>query len=273
MFTVPFVIFGTYSFAVFVLLLLVAGVYEFLHIKKDTPIYIYILSFILGYLIIFDLPFFEKSFDFSSGLLTNYHLNLYYLLALLVVFSLTIIDKGNTPFSAIYYMLVTFYLAIGLKGMLFLRSQGESINDGTILFGYVILVTCLTDIFAYFGGMTCYKLLGEEKVHKLAPKISPKKTIEGALIGTIIATTLGTVFAILVFRHTSLVVYPFYYYIIISLALAIFGQIGDLLLSINKRHFGVKDYSNLLPGHGGVLDRIDSLLLNSLVATILICLL
>lgn len=277
-FVVPFVIFGTYSFAIFILLLLGLGMYEFLHIKAQanetkTPIYVYIIAFVLGYLIIYDLPFFEKHFDFQTGLLSYYHINYIYIISAIAIYGLVLIDKRNKIKDSIYYLASTLYLSLALKGMLFLRSQGENINDGSILIGYIILVTCLTDIFAYFGGMTCYKLLGESKVHKLSPKISPKKTIEGSIIGTIVATSLGFLFAILVFKHTSLKVYPWYFYLILSFALAICGQIGDLLLSYNKRRYQIKDYSNILPGHGGVLDRIDSLLLNSLIAAILFCIL
>ena len=66
--------------------------------------------------------------------------------------------------------------------------------------------------------------------------------------------------------------FKWYLLLIMSLALSLAGQIGDLILSANKRHFNVKDYSNLLPGHGGVLDRIDSLLVNCMIAATFISL-
>ena len=276
LFTAPFIIFGTYSFAIFALLLTILGIYEFLNIKAKasltkTPIYIYILEMVFAFLIIFDLPFFDKGFDYKSGLLPFYHINYIYILAMIFInFVCMAFDKKISLFDAFYFSITTIYLSLGIKGMVYLRSNGTNINDGTILLCYVILVTCLTDIFAYFGGMTCYKLLGENKVHKLAPKISPKKTIEGSIIGTIFATSLGFLFALLVFKHTTLNVYPWYVYLILSFALSISGQIGDLLLSLNKRHFNIKDYSNILPGHGGILDRIDSLLINCLISAILI---
>ena len=135
---------------------------------------------------------------------------------------------------------------------------------------YVILVTFLTDIFAYFGGMTCYKLLGADKVHKLNERISPKKTIEGTIVGTVVATIAGFFVGIYLIGSGSYS--SWYIVLILSFVLSICGQIGDLILSAVKREFKIKDYSNLLPGHGGILDRIDSLLINCMVAAIIIAL-
>ena len=104
-----------------------------------------------------------------------------------------------------------------------------------------------TDIMAYFTGV----LIGK---HKLCPKISPKKTIEGSIGGILGSVILCGLFGWF-FIHPL-----FVHCIIIGVLGGIFSQIGDLTASIFKRKMGIKDYGNLIPGHGGVLDRTDSIL-------------
>lgn len=121
---------------------------------------------------------------------------------------------------------------------------------------YFILVfnfACITDIFAYFVGSAIGK-------HKLAPTISPKKTAEGA-VGGIVGAIIGTVLICLAYEA----IYPIEINMLILLVatpvLSIIGMMGDLFASVIKRNYGIKDYGNLMPGHGGVLDRLDSVLL------------
>lgn len=276
LFVTPFIIFGTYSMAIFVLLLMTLGMIEFLNVKKNAnlnkfPIYMYVLTILFAFLMIFDIPLFSGSFDYQTGILDSYIVNpLWLVLSAVVILSCSVFDKRYTIVDSIYAFTTMLYLSLGLKGMLYLRSVGgvENINHGIMVIVFVLLVTCLTDIFAYFGGMTCYKILGADKVHKLNERISPKKTIEGTIVGTVFGTGLGFLFAILALKNVDLGITHWSLYLLMSFVLSICGQIGDLVLSAVKRHFGIKDYSNLLPGHGGVLDRIDSLLLNSMMAAI-----
>ena len=111
---------------------------------------------------------------------------------------------------------------------------------------YLFLISTMTDTFALF----CGKLFGK---HKLT-KISPNKTVEGSIGGSIFGTILPVVFLILIGREITLTI------VVETFLLTIVGQIGDLYFSSIKRHYGVKDFSNLIPGHGGVLDRLDSIL-------------
>lgn len=116
-----------------------------------------------------------------------------------------------------------------------------------ILIWLVVLTAFGTDIMAYFSGF----LFGK---HKLCPKISPKKTIEGAVGGTLGSIILSGLFGFF-FAPEVLV-----HCLIIGLLGGIVSQFGDLTASIFKRKMGIKDYGNLIPGHGGILDRFDSVL-------------
>ena len=90
--------------------------------------------------------------------------------------------------------------------------------------------------------------------HKLNPRVSPKKTIEGSLGGWFFGCITSFIWAAL-FHFFDM---PMYFFVISSLFLPVVSEIGDLAFSLIKRHYGVKDFSNLIPGHGGILDRLDS---------------
>ncbi len=121
-------------------------------------------------------------------------------------------------------------------------------------YGFIILFTAfvvspLSDSVAYFTGI----YLGK---HKLCPKISPKKTWEGA-IGGIIGGGVGALLVYLVFQPTLNIGAPWLYFVAIGLVSSVVNIFGDLIESVIKRRVGVKDSGKILPGHGGVLDRID----------------
>ncbi len=146
---------------------------------------------------------------------------------------------------------------------------------------YLFIITIFTDVFAYFVGVKFGK-------NKMAPKISPKKTWEGAIGGTLVASIVGVCFAYfygyIVGSETSKTIFhdlimfssfedfgsfvQFLIVFIITVSASIIGQIGDLVASKLKRTYNLKDFGNIFPGHGGVLDRFDSALF---VALFLIC--
>ena len=128
----------------------------------------------------------------------------------------------------------------------------RAMDNGVYLLGMTILVPVITDIFAYFIGKGCGK-------HKLAPVISPKKTIEGSIGGTAYAVALLALIAT-VLRTTNVLSVNYGTLITYLILASVVGQFGDLALSSIKRIAGIKDYGKLLPGHGGILDRFDSLL-------------
>ena len=124
-------------------------------------------------------------------------------------------------------------------------------KNGKILIWYAIIAAWGTDIFAYVVGKHFEK-------HKYT-KVSPKKSIEGCVGGTLGAIILMLVYTYFVNTYFG-TNYSYLYVSGIGLILSLVGQIGDLAASTIKRYVDIKDYSNLIPGHGGMLDRIDSLI-------------
>ncbi len=125
---------------------------------------------------------------------------------------------------------------------------------------YVALCTFGSDTGGFFAG----KYFGK---HKLAPVLSPKKTIEGAIGGWILGGISALVYAYIILGQFSLI------FIIASIVLPPISQLGDLAFSKFKRELNLKDFSNLLPGHGGVLDRLDSLSFTLVIFMVLMSLL
>lgn len=122
-------------------------------------------------------------------------------------------------------------------------------------------ISCWTcDTFALFGG----KLFGK---HKIAPHVSPKKTVEGCICGAVFSVLAGVV---IYFVSQHMTPIPFIPCIVTAFACSTAGQVGDLAESLLKRYIGVKDFSNLIPGHGGFMDRTDSLMFS--IPTAYLCL-
>ena len=120
-----------------------------------------------------------------------------------------------------------------------------------------------SDSAALFTGMACGK-------HKMAPLVSPHKTVEGAL-GGIVGGVVGMVIFRIVFYFCTLVPLHIGWCVVIGLAGALMGELGDLSFSVIKRQVGIKDYGRLLPGHGGVLDRFDSVLFAAPMIWMIVC--
>ena len=135
------------------------------------------------------------------------------------------------------------FISVALSLIIIIR------NQSLMLLIYLLLISIITDTYAYITGI----LIGR---HKLIEEISPKKTWEGTIGGTII----GVFISVLFYHNFVDAQLPIYILIIISLFLSILGQFGDLVFSAIKRYFGKKDFSNIMPGHGGILDRLDSIL-------------
>ncbi|SHK33136.1 phosphatidate cytidylyltransferase [Clostridium cavendishii DSM 21758] len=139
-------------------------------------------------------------------------------------------------------------------------------DGGQYLVWLIFIGSWLCDTTAYYAG----RLFGK---HKLCPKVSPKKTIEGSLGGMLGSTVFCGIFGIIIFKYFNVI--PIYHYFIIGAFCGVFSQFGDLVASSIKRFVGIKDYSNLIPGHGGILDRFDSILFSGAVVyfylTLIVC--
>ena len=167
---------------------------------------------------------------------------------LLILFAHVILTNMKTNFKDIAY---TFFGIAYIIGCISFIALLRGLENGRILVWYAIIAAWGTDTFAYLIG----KKFGK---HKLS-KISPKKSIEGAVAGTIGATVIALVYT-LVMNNVYNLEYSYILILITTVILSIIGQIGDFAASTIKRYVNVKDYSNLIPGHGGMLDRIDSLM-------------
>jgi phosphatidate cytidylyltransferase len=154
-----------------------------------------------------------------------------------------------------YKKYMIFWGVLGLIAILPSSASMLYLKDinGTQSIVYIISIIAATDIGAYFFG----KSIGGPK---LAPSISPGKTISGSIFGILSSIIIGSIFYFIeYFKEMDL---SYSKLILITLIVSILSQIGDLLESAFKRKFGVKDSSNLIPGHGGFLDRIDGFLLS-----------
>lgn len=163
------------------------------------------------------------------------------LIFILGIFYMEFLFKDNISVEELAInLLIVLYIPFTLFQLIYL--------ENTPFVYLVFIVSFATDTFAYLTGIT----LGR---HKLIPKISPKKSVEGA-IGGILGCLLV---ALLYFKYVGIGIN--YMFIIFIVCASVFAQLGDLVASKIKRLVGIKDYGKILPGHGGLLDRFDSIIL------------
>ncbi len=194
--------------------------------------------------------------------------------SLLGYFTIALFDRNFTMHDVAYFFLLTILIGLGIQGFYFIRyypfyafqHSNNSMNfSNDPLFSYwqsaeleiyVLIGVLANDIFAYFGGIFFGK-------HKMVERISPKKTWEGFLWGVLFSALFSLAFGLGV-AFAGLPMLPFldvsrWYWIVgMSLFIPLLANLGDLSFSLIKRNFNIKDYGNILRGHGGVLDRADS---------------
>ena len=167
---------------------------------------------------------------------------------MMALFLKIIITDMKTTFKDVAYtMLGIIYIVLFILFLALIRD----LENGKILMAYTAIIAWSTDIFAYLIGRSWGK-------HKFS-KVSPKKSIEGCIAGIIGAVIISIIYILIVNKYCQ-TNYSLLTIGIISAILSVVSQVGDFVASSIKRFADVKDYGNILPGHGGMLDRIDSLI-------------
>lgn len=171
-----------------------------------------------------------------------------YLLLLLTVYVISFPKYDVRQMACSFFPF--FYVAVSL-GYIF---QLRSMKQGGLFVVLILLCSCGNDIFAYLVGI----LIGK---HQMFPKLSPKKSVEGFIGGILGAALCGCVYGLIFGRyaHYGNYNYPLLFAVICGIG-ALPAVVGDLAASAIKRNYGIKDYSNLIPGHGGIMDRFDSMI-------------
>ena len=229
---------------------LAAGLFEFysltktLELKADATMG-YLGSVLLFFFFVVDAPAKAPDFLLASLALTVIGTLISQTFRFKRDFSKMLTGVGVTLLGVVYISFLGGYLVATRMGF------ENHANLSTHLLGFFFLVIFGSDAGAYFAG----KALGK---HKLVPAISPGKTVEGLFGGLIAAAGFGALSTIWFFPEL-----PYQFSIPLAVVMAIVGVLGDLVESAIKRGSGAKDAASILPGHGGILDRLDSLLFNA----------
>ena len=236
---VPLIIFGGYPYYIGVGILSIIAYHEILSArekekKMDSMIKLLVL---VPYLLIVMSSIFH-------GSTFNIDYRLYILDLLVCLLPLIVLNKKEYDAEdALIMLAITMLLGISFNFLIVIR------NMNILYLIYVVLITIMSDTFALFVGSKIGR-------HKLCPSVSPNKTVEGMIGGVTFGTFIGSMF-FLTFINTEASIF---YIILISMALSLIAEFGDFVFSSSKRRYGIKDYGKIMPGHGGVLDRLDSIL-------------
>ncbi len=262
---VPVVFFGGIALEIILGLLTIGAAYELEKMfKRDQKWNFYAIFDIVFSLVTY------VSFLFILKYNAYSYIVIYLSLFFLIEGFLMIFTKDSTINTLSHSLLTIFYSSIGFVSMAILRNTEivSLYRDGLFLICFLFLVCFSTDNFAYVFGSKYGK-------HPLCPAISPHKTIEGSLAGTIFSLVLPPVFA--AFSGVSAYLFSFFTpgwaiaaTVLLSLLLSVIDEIGDLFASKLKRNYGIKDYSHIFPGHGGILDRFDSYIFVAVALLILV---
>ncbi len=238
---VPVLLTGGEIFAVFMGFVSVLGLYELIKLREGKKEFPFMMK-VFAYLMVL----FFTLFNFESTYFT-YNVDYRVMTFIIFVFLIPIVfindNKRYNINDALFLVGSTLFIGMSFNLAIIIR------NYDLMYVIYLLFITVITDTFALISGM----LIGK---HPLAKKISPNKTVEGFLGGMLFGVLVATTFYHQVINpELSLTLL-----ILITTVLALVGQIGDLVFSAIKRYYEKKDFSNLIPGHGGVLDRCDSMI-------------
>lgn len=235
--TVPLILLGGNYFVFLVIALGLLGLKELLNLFENIPNMMKFISYLLFIvLLLFGYSFVNKVYVMNFSLI---------LITFLIMFMSLIYYHKNKKYNIHdVFCLITCIIFLSSAFNLFIIVR----NMGLMITIYLFLITTMTDTFAYVVGSKIGK-------RKLIPSISPNKSIEGFVAGLVLGTAIASLFYFLCVNSTNIIVT-----ILMTIILSIIGQCGDLIFSAIKRHFKIKDFSNIMPGHGGVLDRLDSII-------------
>ena len=292
---VPLLVLGDYFIFALIAFFTIVGTYEVVHCakKKYNPA-LYIVAIFLALLMTYwpmirALPAFLSHRTSELTLFGSFN-ELYISIMVLALgafglFFMVIIDKGFTVRDACFMFTMIMIVTVGFQSALYVRylpsyfyhlnpanPEYKFLNlydnfESCFLFIYVIIATIMTDIGAYFIGVFFGK-------HKMNPRISPKKTWEGFAGGIIISSIFSFGFAMILcatghpFIEGILDLQHWYLFLILSFLLPFVATLGDFVFSSAKRHFEIKDFGNIMPGHGGVLDRLDSIIFTMITTAV-----
>lgn len=173
----------------------------------------------------------------------------------------SVFSKGKIAFSKVSETLVgVTYVAVSFTSLSLIRYINHNFGVFLVVLVFVISWTCDTAAFAVGS------LIGK---HKLIPEISPKKTVEGAIGGVVFSALLCALYGLGLDLVIEKIQVNYLYLVLFGIILSVVSQLGDLIASLIKREYDVKDYGRIFPGHGGVLDRFDSVLAVSTILLIL----
>lgn len=290
----PCVIVGDWAIFALICLVCAFGVIEIIRCAKTKySKALYIIGFILAILILM-WPIF-RSIPFKDGWRIFDSYNQLYVSATILFIGIgfsamtVIIDKNFTIIDACFIFTTVFLISFGFQCALFLRYypianayplaagiRPDSYFNGFInaesclLLLFVAVGACLNDAFAYFVGV----FFGRNKMNE---RLSPKKTWEGFFGGVILTAIFLTGMALILSfcKHPILAGVVdhehWWHVVVLSFVIPLVSTGGDLFFSAIKRHYGIKDFSNIMPGHGGILDRCDSILFAVITAAIYVC--
>lgn len=234
---IPLIILGGYPYYIGVGLLSLIGFMEMIKVrnKKNVIPNINVAISLIGYILIVILSTIE-----STSFVIDYRLLI--IVFLLCYIPLIINKKGKYDVDDAFFLVATIiFLGMSFRYLIIVRN----LNIHYLV--YILLITIMSDTFAHFFGTKIGRI-------KLCPSVSPNKTVEGMIGGTLFGTFIPTIYFLTFISQNANI----FLITIMSLTLSLIAQFGDLVFSAIKRKYGVKDFGNIMPGHGGVLDRLDS---------------
>lgn len=221
---------GGYYLAIFTFFCALIGINEFCNALKEY-------SSKQTKFLLFTMTFFQMLAVYKN----EEKFTIAFIFILLFLQGAMVVLEKIKPFEAALSIFTFCYVSVSMSYIYLLSEEYPK------FFWYVFIISMFTDTFAYFSGYFFGK-------HKLSPNLSPKKTIEGAIGGIVFCLLACYLYAHFYHQDMGYIIIPF------AIIGSIVSQIGDIFASAFKRQMQIKDYGNLIPGHGGILDRADSII-------------